>query len=125
MSQWTLVKSNMNDINCIKQVLDELGCQYDDSQSKMKAEGRSVDVDLILNKNASISSTVGFTKNKAGSYEMVMAAYSDKKTQQFLNTVKQNYMSKKIMQQMRGMSCTVTSRVVDSDGKIRLKAMVG
>jgi len=127
MSQWTLVKSRMNDLACIKTALDELGCDYEEYETPkiMQGDNRRSQIDLLLKRGRKLSCNIGFSKTKTGEYELVMSAYADNTINDFIKTIKKTYLTQKILKQMQDMECIIASKEVNAEGQVCIMGMVG
>ena len=126
MSQWTLIKSQMKDLDCIKSALDEMSYEYESFPAGMKQRGRMLDLQVKRQKD--IPAAIGFIKSASGEYEMQMAEYTiTDEVQAVLNRLKRTYTTHKSIKQTllatASLGCMVTSKEVDASGNTRIRLM--
>lgn len=132
MSEYCVVELEMNDDECIKLALQELGyvCeQHAEAQQLLGYEGSLRDnrAHIIIRKNhLGISSNdAGFLKKENGNYDLIISEY-DKRTangRKLTKNLIQIYGKHRFLKQVKRMGLKVKSQKVDADGKIKIKVM--
>lgn len=125
MSQWTLVQTEMNDVECIKSAAEELGytCQvFDKPQAFQNDDYISRKVDIII-KGKKLINPIGMTKKSSGGYEVIMS-YSDRR-KTFVDKLTQTYAARKLLKRAKQMGAMLSSKKTDAKGRIKIKLTVG
>jgi Ca2+-binding EF-hand superfamily protein len=123
----------MNDADCLKSALKEMGYEFEEheiAQNLYGYEGRKREEKaniIIRRKNVgSAANDVGFVRQSNGSYEMVISEYdrsAGKQSVDFMNRLKQLYAVNKVKKKAKSMGYVIKTQKTDNDGRIKIKVM--
>ena len=121
----------MNDGNCIKAALDELGYEYEEHKHGENLYGyqgdkRQQKAHIIIRREhvGTAANDVGFLRGSNGKYEMIISEFdrrSGKQSDNFMNKLKQIYTKHSFMKQAKKMGYIVNSQKTDENGRIKIK----
>ena len=124
MSQWTIVQTEINDVECIKSAAEELGytCEVFDTPQTFKNEDYlSRKVDIII-KGKNLYRPIGMTKKASGGYEVVVS-YSDRR-KSFVDQLTQAYAARKVLKRAKQMGAMLNSKSTDAKGRVKIKLSI-
>ena len=137
MSTWTCVQLEMNDSDIIADSLEEMGyvVTKPTTRTTIYADGKGdVAVDLLVDSksNKGVSYDIGFKKKADGTFEMIVS-FADKrrkikvdgKSVSMMQRLQQLYGTKKVLKYARQRGFMLSSKSVDTDGRIKIKLSVG
>lgn len=132
MSEYCTVELDMNDGDCIKAAIEELGYVFEEHEVAQNLSGYMGDervqkANIIIRRRhmGTASNDAGFLKKADGNYELIISEY-DKRTsrgQKLLTDLKQIYGKHKFLKQAKKMGFMVKSQKVDEKGRIKIRVM--
>lgn len=132
MSAYTVVKLKINDAECLKKALEEMGYKFeshDEAQTLYGVGGtpRAQKAHIIVRRQhvGPAANDVGFLKQPDGTYEMIISEFDagGKKKQaiDFTQRLDQIYGKQKVIKQAKRMGYTVLSTKETEDGKLKIR----
>ena len=132
MSEYTLVELELNDGDCIKAALKELGYVFEEHKEAQQLVGYGGDrrqqrANIIVRRQhvGNASNDVGFHKKANGDYDMIISEFdrSTKNGSKFMNNLKQIYGKHKFLKQAKRLGFKVKSQKVDEKGRIKIRVV--
>lgn len=132
MSEYSVIELDMNDGECIKESLKELGYIFEDHDTAQNLVGfqgdsRTQVANIIVRRKhvGAASNDIGFLKKEDGNYELIISDYDKRTTggKKILKDLKQIYGKHKFLKQAKKMGFSVKSTKVDEKGRIKIRVM--
>lgn len=132
ISEYHTVQLEMNDAECIKAALKELGYVYEEHKDAQNLIGWQGDIrkqkaNIIVRRKyvGSVANDVGFLRKADGKYEMVISEYDKHATHSvnFMQKLLQLYGKHRFLKQAKQMGYVVKSQKVDEKGRIKIRVM--
>lgn len=133
MSEYTTVELEINDPECLKSSLTEMGYVFEEHEVAQNLHGymgdrRQQKAHVIIRKQyvGSASNDVGFLRKEDGTYELIISeydrGYGKKSSKNFLHALKQVYATHKIKKKAKALGYTIKSQK-SVEGKIKIRVM--
>jgi hypothetical protein len=133
MSEYTTVELEINDPECLKASLTELGYVFEEHETAQHLYGyqgdkRQQKAHVIIRRKyvGSMSNDVGFLRKEDGTYELIISDYdrsgSKKQAKNLTQALKQVYATHKIKKKAKALGYTVKSQKT-TDGKVKIRVM--
>lgn len=132
MSEYCTVALDMNDGECIKAAIEELGYVFEEHEVAQSLHGyqgdeRTQKANIIIRRQSmgSASNDAGFLKKADGNYELIISEY-DKRVRngsKLTTELKQLYGKHKFLKQAKKMGFSIKSQKVDEKGRIKIRVM--
>lgn len=133
MSEYTTVELEINDPECLKTSLTELGYVFEEHETAQNLYGYQGDKRqqkahiIIRRKNVgSMSNDVGFLRKEDGSYELIISEFdssgSKKQAKNLTQVLKQVYATHKIKKKAKALGYTIKSQKT-TEGKVKIRVM--
>lgn len=134
MSAYTTLQLSINDGDCLKEALTQLGYVFEEHQVAQQLEGyegkmREQLANIIIRRAniGAASNDVGFLKAADGHYDLVISDFDrhQRRTKEnLIEKLQQQYGTIKFRKQVKRMGYTIASQKVDAKGRIKIKVMV-
>lgn len=132
MSEYVQIGLKMNDADCIKSALKELGYVFEEHEVAQNLHGYTGDVrsqkaNIIVRRQnvGAASNDIGFVKNDKGYYDMIISEYDQRAAgaKKIREELQQTYAKFKVMKQAKKMGYRLKSTKVDENGRMKIKVM--
>ncbi len=133
MSEYTVIDVEMNDGECIKAALKELGypCEVHEEAQHLhgyQGDKRVHKANIIVRRQhvGAAANDIGFLRKADGSYEMIISQYDRGATKQgndFTQKLNQQYKYQKITREAKRRGFTIKSTTTDQNGRMKVKIM--
>lgn len=129
MSEYTTVDLEINDPDCLKDALKEMGYVFEEHEIAQKLHGYQGDQreqlgHIIVRRKhvGAASNDVGFLKKPNGKYDLVISDYDTRvHGTKFKEDLKQLYGKHKLVKQVKKMGYSIKSQKVDEQGRIKIR----
>lgn len=133
MSVWTVVKTNLNDLSLIEEALIEIGFTVNKpSRNTIIEENVDEDTCLVIRRgkkgiSSKLTGNILVSKAKNNSYSLSMRTEDNLNFGEYTlsQKIEQIYGVKSAIKQAKNAGCTIMSSTIESDGRVRIKAVVG
>lgn len=123
----------MNDAQCIKDSLAELGYEFEEHEQAQQLYGyegalRQQKAHIIVRRKhvGAAANDVGFLKLPNGGFQLIISEYDrDVNGEVFMHKIKQVYGSHMIAKVARKKGYRIKSKEVDQDGRMKIKIRCG
>lgn len=130
MSEYVVLELEMNDAECIKSALIELGYIYEEHENPQNLFGFQSDQReqvaniIVRRKNiGSVSNDMGFLRKSDGNYQLIISEYDQKtRTGQSMQKIKQLYGAHKFIKTAKKLGYKIKSSV-NKSGLIKIKVV--
>ena len=134
MSEYTTVELEMNDADCIKQSLQELGYVFEEHKEAQPLFGyqndkRSQKANIIIRRQhvGAASNDVGLVKEANGKYRLIISEFDRRQQKQggdFLQKMKQYYGKNKLLKECKKHGYVVKGQKINEKGEMKIKIIV-
>ena len=125
MSHFTKIATQVTDLECLKQALDDLGYGFTASKGEVKGHGKQRrQADLVV-KLPSTQYNIGFAKTSEGAYDLVADWWgveneTNVRQEPFVQQLKRKYAYHKVKSELKVRGLTIAEEQVEADQSVKL-----
>lgn len=132
MSEYVCIELEMNDGDCIKAAIQEMGYVFEEHEVAQSLNGYQGDeriqkANIVIRRQhmGAASNDAGFLKKPDGNYELIISEFDKRsaKGKKLLTELKQVYGKHRFLKQAKKMGFAVKSQKVDEKGRIKIRVM--